>query len=90
MILADLPELVALGNLAGVAPSKIAGAFNDAEHFFDHLTLDELQRLQGACERLGALSEALAASVQSYIDQARLVAAGAAVAAEVKETLNAN
>lgn len=71
MILADAPELVALGNLAAVAPSKMAGAFNDAAHFFTYLDLDELQRIQGACERLGALTAALAQSMDIFLSEAR-------------------
>ena len=65
-ILADQPELLALASLAAVPASKMAAAFNDAEHFFEHLTLDELQRLTGACERLGVLSAALVTAVDRY------------------------
>lgn len=72
-ILADAPELVALGSLAGVAPSKMAQGFNDPEHLFDFLALDEIGRIQGACERLGALTAVLAASMAIYVEAARAV-----------------
>ena len=69
--LADEPELLALAQLASVPASKVAAAFNDAEHFFDHLSLEELQRLSGAVARLGALSRALVAATEVYANQAR-------------------
>ncbi len=69
--LADAPELVALGTLASVAPSKVADAFNDPLALFDHLTLEEIQRLQGACERLGSLTGALAAGLDAWTAAAR-------------------
>ncbi len=71
-LLADQPELVALANLASVAPSKVAAAFNDEpEQFFVHLSLDELQRLQGAAERLAALSGELAMVTAAFAERAR-------------------
>jgi hypothetical protein len=70
-VLADLPELVALGTLAGVAPSRMASAFNDAQNFFEHVSLEELDRIKGACERLGSLTTALAAAMDSYVTAAK-------------------
>jgi hypothetical protein len=72
-ILADQPELVVLGTLSGVAPSKMAAGFNDPEHIFSFLDLEEVQRIQGACERLGALTVTLAEALQIYTDAARAV-----------------
>ncbi len=77
--LADQPELVALANLAGVAPSKVAAAFNDPLTLFSHLTLDEIQRLQGACERLGSLTAALATGLEAWSAAAKEVLSGASV-----------
>lgn len=71
VILADQPELVALSNLAAVAPSKVAAAFNEPEQFFLHLSLDELARLQAACERLGALALQLSEATDEYTQEAR-------------------
>lgn len=82
VILADQPELVALGTLSGVAPSRMAAAFNDADHFFTHLTLDELIRVQGACERLGSLSSLLAASLQEYAQAVREAVAASVEASD--------
>ncbi len=84
VIVADAPELVALGNLAGVAPSKMAQAFNDPKALFDHLSLDEVLRLQGACERLGSLTTALASALKEWTD------AAAAVLLEASEVIDAN
>lgn len=76
IVLADAPELVALANLAGVAPSKLAAGFNDAENLFTYLGLDELDRVRGACERLGALTAVLAQALDIYIEAAREAIAG--------------
>jgi hypothetical protein len=71
--LADQPELVALANLAGVAPSRVAAAFNNPVALFSHLSLDEIQRLHRACERLGSLTAALAVGLESWSAAAREV-----------------
>ena len=76
-ILADQPEVMALASLAAVPASKMAAAFNDAEHFFEHLSLDDLGRLTAAVERLGALSEALVAATEEYRRAAVAVLQGA-------------
>ncbi len=72
-ILADAPELLALAGLASVPASKTAAAFNDPENFFEYLTLEQLARLRGAVERLGALSQAMVAAVEVYAKHARAV-----------------
>ena len=72
-ILADQPELLALAGLASVPASKMAGAFNDAEHFFDHLSLAELARLSDAIQRLQDLSLALVAATEKYAAAARAI-----------------
>ena len=72
-ILADQPELLALASLAAVPASKMAAAFNDAEHFFSHLNLEELARLTNAVERLNALSQALTAAVDEYMAAAQSI-----------------
>jgi hypothetical protein len=69
-ILADDPELMALGTLSGVAPSKMAQGFNDPEHVFSFLDLNELSRIKGACERLGALTALIAAALDIYASAA--------------------
>lgn len=70
-ILADQPEVVSLATLASVAPSKVAAAFNDPNNFFDHLTLDELNRLQSAAARLGAVITEMGKALAIYADVAR-------------------
>jgi hypothetical protein len=51
----DQPELRLLAQLAGCAPSKLAAAFNNPEHLFKHVTLEQLARLKESCDRLAAL-----------------------------------
>ena len=75
-ILADQPELVALGTLSGVAPSKMAQGFNDPEHLFTFLDLGEIQRIQGACERLGSLTAVLVQALDIYTEAAKAVVSG--------------
>ena len=74
-ILADQPELVALGTLAGVAPSRMAAAFNDADHFFDHLTLGELDRIQGACARMAQFQQQMTTAFDQYLTAAQEILA---------------
>ncbi len=69
--LADQPELAALCGLAAVAPSKVALAFNDPPSLFSHLSLEEIQRLQGACERVGSLTAALASGLDVWTEAAK-------------------
>jgi len=52
----DAPELRLLAQLGGVAPSRMADAYNDPDHFLEHMTLAEMKRLQGAYERLLAFA----------------------------------
>ncbi len=73
VFLADLPELVALAQIASVAPSAMAAAFSDPEHFFKHLTLDELARIKIGTDRIAALSTELARACDVYIAQPGLV-----------------
>ena len=75
--LPDQPELLALAQLASVAPSKIAAAYNDPDAFFEHLTLPELDRIRDASERLGQLVTDMAAAVQPFLEQGKAVLEGA-------------
>jgi hypothetical protein len=68
---ATLPELVALAQLAGVDPSKMAAAFSEPEHIFQHITLDELARIKQSTDRLAALSAQLAAACDVYMTSAK-------------------
>lgn len=79
-VLPDQPELVALGSLASVPPSKMALAFNDPEHFFDHLSLEELDRLKGACERLAQVQLQMTEAMDRYIVEANKILVQTAVA----------
>ena len=83
-VLADLPELVALGNLAAVAPSKMAAAFNEPEKFFDHLDLKELARLQAACERLAVVQREMTAAMDIYLQAAQKILDAAKQVAEAE------
>ena len=59
----DLPELRLLAQFVGIAPSRLAAAFSDPAHLFEHITLDELQRFKENCDRVGALMVDMAASM---------------------------
>ncbi len=61
-----------MAQLAAVAPSRVAMAFNDPPALYAHLSLDEIQRLTGACERLGSLTTALAVCCESWTEAARM------------------
>lgn len=71
LILADEPELLALAQLSALPASKIAAGFNDPSQFFNYLTLEELARLQAACERLAAFQVRLSAKLDIYANAAR-------------------
>jgi len=72
-VLADQPELVALGSLAAVAPSRMAAAFNEPDKFFEHLSLEELSRLKAACERLSALQQEMTLAMDAYLVAAQKI-----------------
>ena len=59
----DQPEFRMLAQLAGCPPSKLAAAFNNPEHLFEHVTLEQLERFTAACARLTALSLELTARI---------------------------
>jgi hypothetical protein len=73
--LPDQPELQALAQLSGVAPSKMAAAFSEPEKLFEHISLDELARIKESTDRIAALSVALAAACDAYIRHAEGVLA---------------
>jgi hypothetical protein len=62
--LPDQPELQALAQLSGVAPSKMAAAFDDIEHFSNHMTQEDIDRLRDAIERLSSLLRQFMARVE--------------------------
>jgi AMMECR1 domain-containing protein len=72
---ATLPELVALAQLAGVDPSKMAAAFSDPEQFFQHISLDELARIKVSTDLLAALSTELAKACDVFLGHAKGVLA---------------
>ena len=63
----DLPELRIIAQFAGIAPSRLAAAFNNPEHFLDHITPDELDRFKDSCDRLSALQVRMLAAVDIAI-----------------------
>jgi hypothetical protein len=67
----DSPALRLLAQTSDVDPEKMAAAFNSPEQFFDHMTLEELARLQESCAQLQALSRQLAAALDIYTVHAR-------------------
>lgn len=69
----DQPELLALASLAAVPASKMAAAFSEPERFFEHLSLEELARVQAACERLGVMVGQFIEAVEVATEQARAV-----------------
>jgi hypothetical protein len=68
---ATLPELVALAQLAGVDPAKMAAAFSEPEQLFAHISLDELARIKVSTDLLAALSVQLAAACDVYMAAAK-------------------
>jgi hypothetical protein len=62
-ISAETPALQALAALGGIEPQKMAAAFNDPEHLFDHLTLEELARLKAGCDQMAALQLVMVAAM---------------------------
>lgn len=71
LIKADSPELIALAGLAKLEPAKLAGAFNDPEHFFEHLTLGELEEYSKACIRMSELQNQMIAATHVFGAYAR-------------------
>lgn len=67
----DQPELRLFAQLAGIAPSKLAAAFNEPELLFKHITPDQLASLKEASFSLSALSNRLAASCDIYLKYAK-------------------
>ena len=63
----DLPELRIIAQFAGIAPSRLAAAFNNPEHFLDHMTPDELDRFKDSCDRLNAIQVRMLAAVDIAI-----------------------
>jgi len=72
-MIADQPELLALASLAAVPASKMAAAFNEPERFFDHLDLEEVGRIQAACERWAVLQNQMIAAMDGYMVAARQI-----------------
>lgn len=64
-------EFLALANLSGIDAEKMAEAFNDPEHFFDHLSLEELRQFSDACVRVSALQSRMVAATDMYVAFAR-------------------
>lgn len=71
IVIADQPEILALAQLSAVPASKIAAAFGDPPQFFEHLTLEELGRIQGACERFAALQQQMVTAMDIYTEAAQ-------------------
>lgn len=84
-ILADAPEVLALATLASVSATTMAAAFNDPEHIFSHMSLDELGRLQNAAARLTELNTRMARALAIYSD---LITQQATVKASKKKSGN--
>lgn len=79
---ADIPELAALAQLAGVDPLKMVAAFNDPPSFFEHLSLVELNKITATCNRLAALNSVMLAALDTYAVYAKGVLEGATFAAD--------
>lgn len=71
----DQPELQAFALLAGVEPWKMAMAINDPDHFFDHLTLEEIARFKVGCDAIEVLRVRILAAMDQYLAFARGVLA---------------
>jgi len=51
MELSDSVEFRMLADSAGVSAEKMLAAFADPLHLFEHLTLEDLNKLQESCDR---------------------------------------
>ena len=63
----DLPELRLIAQLAGIAPSRLAAAFNSPEHFMDFITQEQLDRFSKSLNRLHAVQVQMIAAVDIAI-----------------------
>jgi hypothetical protein len=76
VIEATEPEVRAMSQMAAIDPEKLAAAFNDPEHFFEHLDLEGLRRFAESCVRLQQLQGRMIASTERYASYARGLLAG--------------
>jgi hypothetical protein len=60
------PALVALAQMSDIAPERMAAAFSDPLHFFEHLTLEELARLQETCGHFASVQTQMLNAVEIY------------------------
>lgn len=72
-ILADQPELQSLAQLASIPASQMAAAFNNPERFFEFLTLEEVDRMKAACERMALLQNQIIEAMAIYTAVARVL-----------------
>ena len=63
----DASELRLIAQLAGIAPSRLAQAFNDPTHLFHHLNRDELERFKDSCDRLAGVQARMLEALDAAI-----------------------
>lgn len=72
----ELPEFLALCELAQVDTAKAAAGFNDATRIFEHISLEELAKLREASGRFADLGRHLAAAMELHAAYAKGVMVG--------------
>lgn len=73
---AESPALKAFALVAGLEAWKLAAAFNDPEHLFDHLTLDEIARFKAGTDLLASTHAQMVEAMDRFLVFSRGVLAG--------------
>ena len=73
---AEEPAFIALANASQIEPERMAAAFNEPAEFFEHVTLEELERLTECCGRFAALLPAMTEAMSGYTLYAKGLLAG--------------
>ena len=63
----DMPELRLWAQLVGIAPSRLAAAFNDPLRLHEHITFDEMNMIAGTAGRLAALQARMLAALELFM-----------------------
>lgn len=78
----DSPAVQGMALAAGLEAWKLAAAFSDPEHLFDHLTLEEIARFRAGVDELETTRAVMLAAMDQYLAYARGVLAGNAARSE--------
>lgn len=70
-VFAESPELIAIATMSGVNPGKLATALSNPARLFDHLSLDDLNKIKASCERLTILQAEMATAMDVFTAYAK-------------------